>query len=141
MLIILGMRTHTTRRAMDEPEHGVARVQIGRVKLKDGADLHIIRRAQTKTESGNMLRDWTAGVLNCPQHPDAVACVAFIWSPIEKRYMQSVLWWSDREAFPIGALPSMAKFSLESSITEQSTEATIMHNLGYRPVNPPDGAA
>jgi len=126
---------------MDEPAPGIARVQIGRVKLKGGADLHIIRRPAGRTESGDQLRSWTSAVLMHERHPDAVACVAFIWSAEQKRYARSVLWWSDHPAFPNAALPDMARSSLLGAIIEDNTESKIMHNLGYRPVDPPDGAA
>jgi len=119
-----------------------ARVRIGRVKLKGGADLHIYNRPIPRSPVSDELRSWATAVLNCPRAPDAFACVAVVYDPGTKRYLDSSCWSTQHAAFPPAILPSLMEEILRSFMIVGSAEDTVMRNLGYTLIDPePDGAA
>lgn len=109
--------------------------------LKGGAELRVLPRPITKNLIAEELREWTAEILNCPQPPDAIACVAFVWSQTEARYLSSSVWDSQHPALPVSMLPDLARAQLAGNMAVHYAEHRVMHLLGYRPIDPPEGAA
>jgi hypothetical protein len=117
-----------------------ARVRIGKVTLKGGAELRIYERPIPSSPVTAALRKWSTGILNCDPPPDAIACASFVFHEETGQYWVSTTWWSSHPRFPISMLPDMTRASLIGDMTEAMVEGRIMRNLGYRPVDP-DGAA
>lgn len=118
-----------------------ARIRIGRVKMKaGGADLHIYERP-TVPPASRVLRDWVMAITTGDTPPDAIAAASFRWNPETGQYWVSTTWWTTHALFPVTMLPEMTKVQLTADMTEAMVEGRIMRNLGYRPVDPPDGAA
>ena len=119
----------------------VARVRIGRVKLKDGgADLRIFRSGAKDTECRRRIKDWSSDVLGSADEPHAFFAIAFRLDPDCPGGLDTATaWWSDRLEIQYDLLPVLATEAVRRHLAVNAAEAKIMRNLGYS--NEPDDDA
>lgn len=120
---------------------GVARIRIGRVKMKaGGADVRILQSRAADTECRERIRSWSANVLGNIKPPHAFFAIAF-WLDEEMTGGMDATsaWWSDRHELQYDMLPAYAQRVITRQLAAHATERTIMRNLGY--VNDVDPAS
>ena len=118
-----------------------ARVRIGRVKLKGGADLRVLQFPATCEVTKSALL-WARNLARYREPPSCFVAVAFWPAPKEPWRPEYTIGWSTRDPdMPLHRLMRSAAAQIEGFGPTISAEAAVMHNLGYLPVDDPDDAA
>lgn len=120
---------------------GVARVRIGRIKLKaGGAELRVIERA-SETECQRRIRGWASDVLSAPDAPEAFFAIAFRLDSDCPGGVETVKeYWSDRHELLFDMMPDLALRCLRRDLAVNAAENRIMKRLDFW-LDPEDDAS
>jgi hypothetical protein len=118
-----------------------ARVRIGRVKLKDGADLRVLQFPPT-CEVAKVAMRWARALVKYDEMPSCFVAIAF-WATTDEPWRPHyTIGWTTRDPdMPMQRLMRNAASQIEHYGAAIQAEAAVMHELGYVPVDDPDDAA
>lgn len=111
----------------------VARVRISRVRLKHGADVHILAR-RDGGEIEDRIRSLANAALEGDAPVDAFFAIAFRWHEDEPGNPSSTAsWWTNTSHIPARLFTHFALKTVDAHIDSCSTEHSVMRDLGYEP--------
>lgn len=118
----------------------IFRTRIGRVTMKDGTDLTILR-TPLSTPAMEHAKAWFRGMAEDQFLPEAMILVAFRANPEAPGWPLSCTAWTFSAEFPARILPDLAAATIKAHMESDITVDEVMSNLGYTRETDPDGAA
>jgi len=118
-----------------------ARVRIGRVRLKGGADLRVLQFKPIGAVGKDAL-EWVRNLARYPEPPTSFVAVAFWANPKEPWRPDYTIGWTTIDPdMPLQRLMRSAASQIEGFGPAVTAESRVMHKLGYVPIDDPDDAA